>query len=66
VAIALAVPLAWYLMHRWLEDFVYRISIGPGVFLLAGGIAVGIALLTVSYHAIRTALSNPANTLRSE
>ena len=66
VAIALAVPLAWYLMHRWLEDFVYRIAIGPGVFLLAGGIAVGIALLTVSYHAIRTALSNPAKTLRSE
>ncbi len=66
VAIALAVPLAWYLMHRWLEDFVYRIAIRADVFLLAGGIAVGIALLTVSYHAIRTALSNPANTLRSE
>jgi putative ABC transport system permease protein len=53
-------------MHQWLEDFVYRIPIGPGVFLLAGGIAVAIALLTVSYHAIRTALSNPAKTLRSE
>jgi putative ABC transport system permease protein len=66
IAIALAVPLAWYLMHQWLEDFVYRIPIGPGVFLLAGGIAVAIALLTVSYHAIRTALSNPAKTLRSE
>ncbi len=66
VAIALAVPLAWYLMHQWLQDFVYRISIGPDVFLLAGGLAVGIALLTVSYHAIRTALSNPAKTLRSE
>ncbi|MBD0254652.1 MAG: ABC transporter permease [Cytophagales bacterium] len=66
VAIALAVPLAWYLMHQWLEDFVYRIAIGPDVFLLAGGMAVGIALLTVSYHAIRTALSNPAKTLRSE
>jgi putative ABC transport system permease protein len=66
VAIALAVPLSWYLMQRWLEDFVYRISIGPGVFLLAGGIAVTIALLTVSYHAIRTALSDPAKTLRSE
>jgi putative ABC transport system permease protein len=66
VAIALAVPLAWYLMHQWLQDFVYRITIGPGVFALAGGIAVGIALLTVSYHAIRTALTNPAKTLRSE
>jgi putative ABC transport system permease protein len=66
VAIAIAVPLAWYLMHQWLQDFVYRIAIGPGVFLLAGGLAVGIALLTVSYHAIRTALANPANTLRSE
>jgi putative ABC transport system permease protein len=66
IAIVLAVPLAWYLMQRWLEDFVYRIPIGAGVFLLAGGMAVGIALLTVSYHAIRTALSNPARTLRSE
>jgi putative ABC transport system permease protein len=66
IAIALAVPLAWYLMHEWLQSFVYRIAIGPGVFLLAGGIAVGIALLTVSYHAIRTALSDPAQTLRSE
>ena len=66
VAIAVAVPLSWYLMHQWLEDFVYRISIGPGVFLLAGVLAVGIALLTVSYHAIRTALTNPAKTLRSE
>ncbi|HEX8528440.1 MAG TPA: ABC transporter permease, partial [Cytophagales bacterium] len=66
IAIALAVPLSWYLMQAWLEDFVYRIAIGAGVFLLAGGLAVGIALLTVSYHAIRTALSNPAKTLRSE
>jgi len=60
------VPLSWYLMQKWLQDFVYRISVGPGVFLLAGGIAVSIALLTVSYHAIRAALSNPAKTLRSE
>jgi len=66
IAIALAVPLSWYLMQKWLQDFVYRISVGPGVFLLAGGIAVSIALLTVSYHAIRAALSNPAKTLRSE
>ncbi len=66
IAIVLAVPVAWYLMHQWLQDFVYRITIGPGVFLLAGGIAVAIALLTVSYHAIRTALSDPAKTLRSE
>ncbi len=66
LSIALATPAAWYLMHQWLEDFVYRIPIRPDVFIAAGGMAVGIALFTVSYHAIRTALTNPAKTLRSE
>jgi putative ABC transport system permease protein len=66
IAVALATPVAWYLMHQWLKDFVYRIQINPGVFVVAGGIATAIALLTVSYHAIRTALTNPADTLRSE
>ncbi len=66
IAVALATPVAWYLMHQWLQDFVYRIQINPGVFVTAGGIAAAIALLTVGYHAIRTALTNPADTLRSE
>src|SRR6202012_4733716 len=44
-------PLAWWAMHRWLQDFAYRIDIGWGVFVLAGLLSVGIALLTVSFQA---------------
>jgi putative ABC transport system permease protein len=53
-------------MNRWLEDFAYRIEIGPGVFILAGGLALVIALLTVSYQAIRAATANPVESLRYE
>lgn len=61
-----AIPIAWYAMHRWLQDFAYRIEIGPGVFALAGGMALLIALLTVSWQSIRAALANPVESLRSE
>jgi putative ABC transport system permease protein len=62
----IAWPLAYYFMNRWLEDFAYRIEIGPGVFILAGGLALVIALLTVSYQAIRAATANPVESLRYE
>ncbi len=66
IAIVLASPLAWYAMHRWLQDFAYRITIEWWVFVLAGALAVGIALLTVSFQSIKAALMNPVKSLRSE
>jgi putative ABC transport system permease protein len=62
----IACPLAWYAMNRWLENFAYRIDIAWWVFLLAGGLALTIALLTVSTQAIKAALANPVETLRYE
>ena len=66
VAILIALPIAYVLMHRWLEDFAYRVEISWSVFLLVGLSALGIALLTVSYHAIRAATADPVETLRYE
>ena len=62
----IAVPLAWYAMHKWLGDFAYRINISWGIFLLAGVIAVTIALVTVSFQAIKAAIANPVESLRTE
>ena len=61
-----AAPLAWYAMHKWLQDFIYRITIGWWIFALAGMGALAIALLTVSFQAIRAAMANPVRSLRSE
>ena len=66
VAAVIAFPVAWYAMHNWLKDFAYRISIQWWVFLLAGILAAVIALITVSYQAIRAALANPVKSLRTE
>ncbi len=66
VAVLIASPLAWWAMNRWLQDFAYKISIEWWVFVLAGGLAVGIALLTVSFQSIKAALMNPVKSLRSE
>jgi putative ABC transport system permease protein len=66
LAALLAVPVAYWAMSRWLEGFAYRIELGPGVFVLAGALALSIALLTVSYHALRAASANPVEALRSE
>jgi putative ABC transport system permease protein len=66
LAFVLAVPVAWYAMNQWLADFEYKTSIGWWVFALVGGLAVGVALLTVSFQAVKAALMNPVNSLRSE
>jgi putative ABC transport system permease protein len=62
----LAAPAAYFAMNRWLQDFAYRIEVGWSVFVLAGGLALVIALLTVSTQAIRAALANPVESLRYE
>ena len=66
MALLVASPLAYYAMQRWLADFAYRIAIQPYVFLMAGGIALLIALLTVSWQSAKAALANPVDSLRSE
>jgi putative ABC transport system permease protein len=66
LAFLIASPLAYLGMQQWLEDFPYRIQIPVWVFVLAGGVALLVALLTVSYQSIKAALSNPVKSLRSE
>ena len=59
-------PIAYYIMHRWLQSFAYRSGIGWLVFILSGFIALAIALLTVSYQAVKAAIANPVESLRYE
>jgi putative ABC transport system permease protein len=66
IAILVASPLAWWAMHSWLQDFAYKISIGWWIFLLAGAVALGIAMLTISFQAIRAAIASPVKSLRTE
>jgi len=66
VALVIAAPLAWYALHRWLQNFAYKIELQWWMFLLAGGLAVLIALLTVSFQSIKAALTDPIKSLRSE
>jgi putative ABC transport system permease protein len=66
IAIVLASPIAWYAMHQWLQGFSYKIDIQWWVFALAGLLAVGIALLTISFQSIKAALMDPVKSLRSE
>jgi putative ABC transport system permease protein len=66
VAALIAFPIAWYSMHNWLKDFAYRVDIKWWVFLVAGFTALTIALITVSFQAIKAAMANPVKVLRSE
>jgi len=66
LAVLIALPLGWYAMDRWLQDFSYRIDIPWWVFALSALMAVGVALLTVSYQSIKAAIVNPVKSLRTE
>lgn len=66
IAIVVTLPLAWYAMNKWLEDFEYRIEIGWGVFALAIFLALAISILTVSFQSIKAAIANPIKSLRTE
>lgn len=66
ISIAIAIPLGWLMMNRWLEDFVYRINIGWEVFLVAGGIALVIAICTISYQSVAAAFIKPLKSLRTD
>ena len=66
IAFVMAAPLAYYVMHAWLQDFAYRINIEWWVFAIAGLLAVFIALFTISFQAIKVAIANPVKSLRTE
>lgn len=66
ISILIATPIAWYAMSKWLQDFAYRIDIKWWVFALAGGLAVIIAFVTISFQSVKAAFANPVKSLRSE
>ncbi len=66
LAIIIASPVTWFIMHLWLQDFAYRVDISWWVFASAGLLSLIIALLVIGFHTIRSAIANPANSLRTE
>ena len=66
IAIVIASPVAWWMMNKWLQDFAYRINISWKVFFIAGIAAILIALVTLSFQAIKAAMTNPVKSLRNE
>ncbi len=66
IAFLIATPLAYYFMHGWLQDFVYRVNISWWVIALSGLIAVAVAMITISFKAVKAAVANPVKSLRSE
>jgi putative ABC transport system permease protein len=66
MAIVIAVPIAYYILHNWLQDFAYRITISWWIFGLSGVVAIAVALATISFQAVKAAGSNPVKSLRSE
>ena len=66
VAMTLAVPVSWYAMNHWLDNFAHRISINLGIYAFATAMALFIATITISWQAIGAAVSNPTDALRSE
>jgi len=64
ISFVIAIPLSWFAMNKWLQDYTYRISIGWEIFLIA--ISIFIALITVSFQAIKAAIINPVKSLRRE
>lgn len=66
IAIFVSLPLGWYVMSKWLEDFSYRVEIPMWIFALAAIMAVAISIITVGYQSIRAAVNSPIGSLRSE
>jgi ABC-type antimicrobial peptide transport system permease subunit len=66
IAFVIATPLAWYVMHQWLQDYAYRINIEWWLFAASGLLAIIIALATVAFQAAKAALANPVKNLRTE
>jgi len=59
-------PVAYFAMHRWLQNFVFRITIGWDIFLISGGVALIISVLTISFQSLKATMANPVDSLRYE
>jgi putative ABC transport system permease protein len=66
IASLIAIPIAWYAMHNWLQDFAYRTDINWWIFALSTGLVAFVALATISFQSFRAATANPVKSLRSE
>lgn len=66
ISLVIAVPVAWWAMHEWLRDFAYRVSISWWIFIVAAVLAMVIAMIAVSFHAIKAAFANPVHSLKEE
>jgi putative ABC transport system permease protein len=66
IAVVIATPLSWWIMHAWLQDFAYRISIAWWIFPFTGLLTIIIAIITISFQSIKAAIANPVNSLRNE
>jgi putative ABC transport system permease protein len=66
LALLIAIPLGWFAVNKWLENYPYRIDVSWKIFVLAGALVLFVALLTVSFQALKSAMANPVKSLRSE
>jgi ABC-type antimicrobial peptide transport system permease subunit len=66
ISCLIAVPVSFYFLSHWLQNYDYRISIGAGVFVLSGFVALLITIITISFQAIKAAVANPVKSLRTE
>lgn len=66
IAIIVAIPASWFVMQRWLQDFAYRIEIGPWIFIAAGLMATAVAFIAIGFQTVRAATANPVKSLRTE
>ncbi|RFS27058.1 ABC transporter permease [Chitinophaga silvatica] len=66
IAMLISFPFAWWMMHHWLQQYQYRVNIGPAVFLFAGVAATGITILTISYQSIKASIANPVKSIKTE
>jgi len=66
ISFLIACPVSWWMMHKWLEDYPYHVSIQWQVFAFAGILSLLIAIITVSYQSIKAAIANPVKSLRTE
>jgi ABC-type antimicrobial peptide transport system permease subunit len=66
ISCVVAFPVAWLMMSEWLQSYEYRVNISWAVFVISGILAIFIALLTISFHSIRSAMANPVESLKNE
>ena len=66
LALLISTPISWYMMDRWLEHFAYRTPMDLSLFVIAGGMTIIVAILTIIFHASRAAMANPVSSLKAE